>query len=222
MTTELRQVRLPTSGKVVTVCKPPFSSAALTIQVRRSLPKPQPPMQKVDYGNGEEWEENGLHPDYQAALRAWEGDVNLALCEALVDFGTEVHQLTGEELNEAHAARRKLERVVPLNGMTDKDVWLRFVAVASDEDYRVLWQSIAAIGTATEAQIAAYVETFRGDVQGAGRIHLPDDAERGSVQSGVGNGLERPLVANEHRRPAGAGQRRAGRTHRSRPRASAD
>jgi len=87
-----RTVTLPDSGAVLELkFIGPMLARDIQKQVRRALPKPQPPVQMVPDGDGHERaESNDADPDYKEAVQEWTRDQGQAFVEALVHYGVHI------------------------------------------------------------------------------------------------------------------------------------
>lgn len=66
----LRKIEFPDSGKEVWL--PAVSMAVIAMKLKRKYPKPAPPLQVIDMGDGQKLKEyNYAHPDYTAGVAAW-------------------------------------------------------------------------------------------------------------------------------------------------------
>jgi hypothetical protein len=111
-------------------------------QVEKELPKPHPPMVKVNYGSGEELEANPADPLYMARLDEWKARFNELNEERtrrlLIKVGV-IPFLDWDEgkLAEVKALREMMQedQGVELD-KNDKFVWVTRIAMGSVEDWQ--------------------------------------------------------------------------------------
>lgn len=167
---KLRKFIFPSSGE--TVYLPRVSVAALAMKVERKLKPPPPPVQKIDYGDGNVIEDvNYSHPDYKQALAHHKMRIDSMVGELLMK------RLFAIRLNEEQA------RVVAAWKDENPDLWdeddsdvnlyLEEIAIADDGDFTAMMEFINA-DPGLEA-IETMVDGFRGEVPGPAD-HVVDNA----------------------------------------------
>lgn len=150
-------------------------STLLRAEVRRQViaspgfEEPQPPMSKVDYGEGEILIPHRGHPVYQELLRDWGNrvaiEIGARLKQVAIDRGVVVPP---DEIDtEAVAAMRQL---TDLKDYDDRYVYIAFVAIGSEEDWKDLLKQIFERSAPSEAAIQSHIATFPADVQGPGSV----------------------------------------------------
>lgn len=133
--------------------------------------KPDPPVYRGDYGDGEVDIVNAKHPQYLIALQEWEQRIGeesgLRLVDLIVRRGIVVDD---DEIDrEAVAAvRADMEAIgVSVKHMDDREVYVRFVCVGVEADWFALVDAVFSKSAPQEAAVQAHVDTFPGPVQGA-------------------------------------------------------
>ena len=135
MDARLKEFTFPDSGETVFV--PPVSLAALSLKLQRRYPRPNPPIQEVDYGDGKKVKElNYLHPDYDLAVRAW----NAYLEHQSMELG--LSRIFAIKLNkEQLKAVQKWKKANPglwEEGDDDTSLWFEEIAITTDDDLKSL------------------------------------------------------------------------------------
>lgn len=133
-------------------------------KVRSSVPKPEAPLNEVDYGDGQKrMERNYGDPDYQAALKEAE--------RAAGEKTIRVLFLLGVECDVDTEAVENLRRTMRAFGVEldddDKWVYLSNICLIDQQDIYNLRDAILRRSQPTEVAIGESLETFRGDVSGS-------------------------------------------------------
>jgi len=134
---------------------------------RRKYPAPRPPVNTVDYGEGEVQEPNLAAPDYLAALKAHEEALNARLETAtrrlLIKRGvtpfldwSDDKQAAVDELR----AEMRDEFGTEIEEKDDKVVWVTFIALGSMEDWGDFITFLTRRSVPTEAAIQEQIEKF--------------------------------------------------------------
>lgn len=159
--TELRPYTIPGTGKVVKV-KQSISMAMLVLDLANdpTNPKPLPPIQEVVIAGKKLAERNYSSPAYAAAVATWEQGIEatasmLMLETALVIDLSEADKKEVAELRENRPG-------LPLN-QTDAMIWLKYVAIGSDDDFKSLLQFIRGNSEPTEEEIGKAADGFQGN-----------------------------------------------------------
>jgi hypothetical protein len=150
-------------------------STLLRAEVRRQVladpafAEPDPPIVAVDYGEGQLRTPHRGHPVYQELVHEWNQRV-------AVEVGTRLKQMAivrGVVLDasaidaDAVAAVRD---TMDLSAYDDRYVYIAFVAIGSEDDWRDLLKAIFERSAPSEAAIASHIATFPTDVQGPGSV----------------------------------------------------
>lgn len=150
-------------------------STLLRAEIRRQViaspgfEEPQPPTVEVDYGDGKVVTPHRGHPVYQQLLLDWQNRVNNEAGERLkaiaLDRGVVVE--SGDIDMDAVIAMRL---IADLKAYDDRHVFVAFVAIGSEEDWRDLLKTIFERSAPSEAAIQSHIATFPPDVSGAGSV----------------------------------------------------
>lgn len=176
MTTKLKKFVLPDSGIEVTMKG--ISPAMIGLDVMRSIPKPQPPIQIIDNGDGDVvYEKNWSHPDYKIELAQWDVDVNLKTMPVIV-YRSLVKILSDEEKAEIKELRQDMADMDVTLDRNDKIVWFKYIACGSDADFYAYVEFLSGEGEPKPEVVESLQDGFPGDVQGEGHMEMPDTSER--------------------------------------------
>lgn len=151
-------ITLPDSGREVEIMRPEISPTMLYIQLQQTYPRPTPPKQEVRIMGKLEWVENIAHPDYAKEVEAWNSKISLVNTDKIITFGV-VSEPDDDDLVQVNKIRGMLGNLV--TDLTDVEVFIKFVLVKSQEDFRVLSDAIGALTMPTEGQIANHAERFQ-------------------------------------------------------------
>lgn len=159
MTTKIKPIVL-SSG--ITVMIPKIAVSSLMLDLVRAYPKPQPPTQVVVVGGRETIETNYAHPGYEKAVRAWEEDLQTSKAsELILRMVADVNTLTDSDKELVQSKRDLLGDLV--GNQSDKMIWLRYVAIESDDDLKTLMQAVRSSGEPSPEGVAAVADGFRGN-----------------------------------------------------------
>lgn len=129
-------------------------------EVAKSVPKPTPPLNKVDYGNGEVLEPNEADPGYLQALEDYKQEVGNRNLRALIHLGVECEVDT--------AAVQALRDQMAMFGVTldpdDKWVYIVDIAVTHTDEIAELRDAIMRKSQPTEGAVQDALAAFPGDV----------------------------------------------------------
>lgn len=156
----------PDSGITVRIERiAPATKQAIAKALEAEYPKPKPPMQEVDYGDGPRMEANTADPGYLEAIKIQEEQFAIALVERMFVL---VKRRIEVEVDPAAVKRIRddMEAIsTPLNG-SDKDIYVDHVCISSEEDAQALMKYLMRRSQPTEEAVQEHIDTFRGDVQG--------------------------------------------------------
>lgn len=99
-----------------------FTQAHIEIQMRKQHPAPDPPMNAVNYGDGEKLEPNYSDPAYERAMQQHQMLISSKVMEATIELGVEI------AVDPAALARvaAVMERIgVPLDEISDKVAYIK-------------------------------------------------------------------------------------------------
>lgn len=138
--------------------------------VRRAIPAPQPPMQSIDYGDGDVRQEpNEADPGYQRQIKEHQQAVALKAQEFMLSYGVVI--------NLDDAARAQLEALREVSktydieiDKDDKLAYVKHIAVRSEDDLTLIAATITSKSQPTEEAVQQHLDTFPGDGAGAGSL----------------------------------------------------
>ena len=165
---------MPDSG--VEVKLRAISPMMVSMDMMRTLPKPPPPLQKIDMGDGDVmWERNYSSADYKLALAEWESALELKTAPVLILRALDKH-FSDEEKQELKVLRAEMEDFGMILPKSDKLVWFQHVACGSDADFVAFLTFLSSSGEPSEEVVAGIQNGFPGDVQGEGSLEMQDGA----------------------------------------------
>ena len=158
-TARLKKVTFPDSGEVAYI--PNISLAGQSLRVQRKYPRPKPPMQQVDYGNGNmKWESNYAHPDYRIQLQEWQKFLGMATQDAALKrlYRMKLSEDQETDITEWKTANPDLYDETD----TDTAIWFEEIAILTENDFGAL---IDALGGVSEEVVDAIQDDFQGDAE---------------------------------------------------------
>lgn len=160
MTTELKMFRFPDTGITIKIRK---VSPLLAVDVDASIPRPTPPLNKVDYGDGrgEVMEPNLSDPSYLKELEERTAKVGMAVIKATILRSVIVD---GEDWKEDVKDYRQfiLETTgAPLDEPSDLYVYVTRICTGTQEDLTDLIGAITSRSQPTPEEIAKAKDSFR-------------------------------------------------------------
>lgn len=139
-------------------------SPLLALEIRNAIPKPRPPSQEVDYGDGKKvLEENPAHPSYKAALKEYEDAVQEKTNRFVIERGVDckVDHEAVKELRESWKA--EFGQDLPYN---DKYCYIAFIVLGTNEDFQELIEIIMSRSGISSAAMEAAQEQLKSQVSG--------------------------------------------------------
>lgn len=136
-------------------------SPFLIAELRKAHPPPDPPLQEVDYGDGNKrMEPNAAHPDYLKALEQYQESMWTRQTRYIVQHGV---MLDGDWKEQVAALRDewRAEQGAELSETDDFHAYLQFICAGASDDYLNLVNAIMAGSQPTEAAIKAEADSFR-------------------------------------------------------------
>ena len=136
--------------------------SALVSQLRRDFPPPQPPMQEVDYGDGnKKMEPNSAAPEYIEALTRYAADFEDKLQRLVIKRGV-VLTLTEEQKQEIQDLRdfyrTEYDREIAFD---DKMAYILMIAGGTDDGLAELVNAIVRRSQPVEEDVQAALDTFQ-------------------------------------------------------------
>lgn len=139
---------------------PNVSTAGLILKVQRKIPKPEPPRQKVNYGDGvDRWETNYADPDYKINLAAWS---EYTITEAIDLAIKQLYKKTTLTADQKAAVDEWKEQNQDEVDEADSDVslWFEQVALSTYEDFQALTNFLNGV---KEEDVDSIQDSFPGD-----------------------------------------------------------
>lgn len=156
---ELTPFTFEDTGKVVLTRK---VSPLLMYELRQQFPPPEPPMQKVSFGETEEEEPNPAHPNYVAAMNKYNGEFKERAMRLIIKRGA-VLNWTDEmrqELEELRSFwRDEYSAELPKD---DTMAYIQYICVGSPQDLEDFTNYITTRSQPTEAAVAEAQKFRRG------------------------------------------------------------
>lgn len=175
----LPEFTFPTSGITVRTHRlGPWTQEDIRKSVRKKFPPPTPPSGKTLVGDDLEIEEtNFADPDYRTRYQAWQTASSMRAATKLMEIIVEdCIVYDAADIDPEHIAfeRRIAQRAAsddPIRQkeileMTDREIFVRYVCLKSDQDLMALQEHVLGISQPTPEAVQAHIETFPSDVQG--------------------------------------------------------
>lgn len=132
--------------------------------VQKNFPPPKPPLEAVTYGDHVVMEPNEASPTYIAEMEAYKEEVQIRQIQLLITRGV-IFEMTPERVEEVRKLRRDLEVYAHTDlPEDDKQAWLMYCAIKTDDDMKELIEAISSRVHPTEKVIREHVESFQGEV----------------------------------------------------------
>ena len=141
-------------------------SPMLMNELRKAFPPPVPPVQTVEVDGEMVATPNPAHPDYQAALAAYNQDMEVKGRRLLVKRGIE--WLDADQEKEALEQVTELRKSwvedygVELDEPSDKVVYVWFIAAGTDKGIEEVTSAIISRSQPTADEVALAKTSFRG------------------------------------------------------------
>lgn len=160
---------VPGTGRTIRIRKlSTFVRNAIRRQAIERDPEPEPPMVEIDYGDGKLREPNRGDPLYRRRLAEWNDRIAAALQQGLTDlFVLRGIVVDGEEIDAAAVAQMRQDMAaigVPIDGMSDRDVYIQLICIGTQEDWTEIQKLIWERSTPSEAAVQAQIATFPPNV----------------------------------------------------------
>lgn len=150
---------------------------AVINKVRQKYPPPSPPLQPVDYGDGQRMEPNPSHPDHVKAMGDYYEMLSERIYETLIHIGV-VYELTASDRARLEQRRAQLAKLDIEVDQDEKLAFILYVCIGSQPEADALRNAIYLRTHPQEEAIAEAVDSFPGEIRGAGHI-LDQGAEIG-------------------------------------------
>lgn len=153
------EVALPDSGVTLRIKRiSPMLLVDLRKNLKRTVAKPEPPMQEVLIGDEKKLQPNDAHPDYLAAMQEYNSELGLRYMEAIIKLGVEC------EVDQDEVRELRESAVGPDLPEDDKVVYVSRVAVTSERDMQALQNAILGRSQPTEGAAQAAADSFPNKV----------------------------------------------------------
>lgn len=156
---ELTPFIMKDTGKTVLIKK---VSPLLLMELRKAFKEPKPPSQEVEINGRKVIEENRAHPDFKAALEAYNIEFETRMRRLLINRGVVV-TMTDEVKAEVAALRAEWEEETgsPLTG-SDSYIYVSYIAIGTEEDMNDLIAEITQRSQPTPSEVELAKRTFPG------------------------------------------------------------
>lgn len=160
MTSKLYPFTAKDSGITINIKKVSFRLAQdIAKQYEKEHPKPTPPLNAVDYGDGKIVQEpNVADPAYDMALKVWNGQLEEATAKVYINLG--VHCTIDQD--EVKAIRDAVKGATL--DASDKYIYVAYVVAPTPEDYNDLITAISRRSHGTEGAINETLDSFPSQV----------------------------------------------------------
>jgi hypothetical protein len=132
------KVTIPSTGASVVL--PHISPTAITLQLKKSNPKPKPPLQKVMLFGEEKWEPNPMSDEYQAQLTQHQDAINNLVAEVAIRKIAYRQILTEEQAAQVADLRAEMGDILDIPE-DDRLAWFLNFAMPDGEEMGKLLQS---------------------------------------------------------------------------------
>lgn len=160
-----KKIEFPDSGKTAWI--PAVSLWSMALKLQRRFPRPDPPLNAVDYGDGRtRYEHNFADPDWKRAVEQWESFLEAkSQQEALKRVYAS--KLSEDQKAEVEAWKEEYPAFWDEHD-SDTAIWFENIGIQSDEDFLTLIRALR--GNIDEEAVERIQDTFQGNAQGAGHL----------------------------------------------------
>lgn len=140
-------------------------SPFLARDVQRAFKPPDPPLNEVANADGTtRLEPNPIDPDYEAALKQYQTEVNEKTMRLAIALGV-VFRPTEAQEQEIAELRQSLRDILGIElPVNDRDAYMTYIVLTDPRDAKALMEAIFSRSIPTEEKIAEAAETFRRSV----------------------------------------------------------
>lgn len=158
-----------------------FTQAHIEIQMRKLHPAPEPPLNKVNYGDGDKLEPNYSDPAYEQAVRMHLMLISSKVMEATIELGVEI-KIDHDELARVTSLLERLG--TPLDEFSDKVAYIKHCCMFDIErEGQLLADAMRDLIGPRQEDVDDHTATFQGDVSGSGHLSDQGAEKRREVQS---------------------------------------
>lgn len=161
---ELKPYKIPGTGETVHIRKT-ISFSMLVMDMARENPKPPAPLQEITLAGQTMAERNYADPDWQARVVDWNNTIMMQAGLLLIETSVVVN-MTDERKDAVKTLRKTMGGRLPL-AQSDKMVWLKYIAIANDDDLTALMDAVKGNSQPTDSAVQETAESFQGDAQRA-------------------------------------------------------
>jgi hypothetical protein len=152
---------LPDSGVVVRIKRigPPLAND-IRRKLKKTLAKPEPPLQEVMLGDEKKMVPNLSHPDYQEAVSEYTADMGMLFLGELIRYGVDA------DIDAAAVAALRAGDEDGTLPKSDLVAYVTRIAIESTKDMLTLQDAILGRFQPTEAAVTEAADNFPSQVSG--------------------------------------------------------
>ena len=139
-------------------------SPMLGNELRKAFPQPQPPMQEVEVDGEKVREPNPSHPDYVAAMAAYNQEMEVRMRRLLIKRGVEyMPDQEADALTQVDELRKSWmeDYDQPLDEPSDKVVYIWFIAAGTDKGIEEITSAILSRSQPSQEDVELAKASFR-------------------------------------------------------------
>lgn len=140
-------------------------SPMLGNELRKAFPPPKPPIQEVEVDGEKVRESNPAHPDYVAAMNAYNQEMEVRMRRLLIKRGVEyLPDQEAEALTQVDELRKSWmeDYGQPLDEPSDKVVYIWFIAAGTDKGIEEITSAILSRSQPSQEDVNIAKDSFRG------------------------------------------------------------
>lgn len=142
-----------------------FTKAHVEMAMRKKYPPPDPPLNEVDYGDGQKKREpNYSDPDYEQAIKQYQATLSIKMLDGIIDLGVDI------EIDQVALGRVQESMVrigIPLEEISDKVAYVKHCCMFSlEREMPDLMTAMEKLIGPREEDVADHIATFPDIVSG--------------------------------------------------------
>lgn len=142
-----------------------FTQAHIEMKMRKKHRAPEPPMNVVNYGDGEKLEPNYADPQYERDQQEYLALISSKVFEGVIELGIEI-EVDEEELDRVSSLLERLG--TPLDEFSDKVAYIKHCCMFDiQRESEALRAAMDKMLGPREEDVADHTATFQGDVSRA-------------------------------------------------------
>lgn len=142
-----------------------FTQAHIEMQMRKKHKAPEPPLNAVNYGDGEKLEPNYSDPQYERAQQEYLALISSKVFEGVIELGIEI-EVDEFELGRVSVVMERLG--TPLDEFSPKVAYIKHCCMFDiQRESELLRAAMDKMLGPREEDVADHIATFQGDVQRA-------------------------------------------------------